>query len=191
VSDSENGNDWDIEAIESDCRDLVECAAWTKEAANQGPVADALKELDDLAARRGLSKDAMWKNVHEVAKGALQDNELKTVVDNLSKAIESVDAEGRLSKMAEAKERVESASRRILDHLEQGKGIDALKLKRFENAMDSLKNADAAFEKPGEEKELQRIAEMGRRIADMIKRLINRILGRSQYAEEAPPPPSP
>ena len=191
ASDSENGNDWDIEAIESDCRDLVECAAWTKEAANQGPVADALKELDDLAARRGLSKDAMWKNVHEVAKGALQDNELKTVVDNLSKAIESVDAEGRLSKMAEAKERVESASRRILDHLEQGKGIDALKLKRFENAMDSLKNADAAFEKPGEEKELQRIAEMGRRIADMIKRLINRILGRSQYAEEAPPPPSP
>ena len=191
ASDSENGNDWDIEAIESDCRDLVECAAWTKEAANQGPVADALKELDDLAARRGLSKDAMWKNVHEVARGALQDNELKTVVDNLSKAIESVDVEGRLLKMAEAKERVESASRRILDHLEQGKGIDALKLKRFENAMDSLKNADAAFEKPGEEKELQRIAEMGRRIADMIKRLINRILGRSQDAEEVPPPPSP
>jgi ribosomal protein S20 len=144
-----------------------------------------------LAARRGLSKDAIWKNVHEVAKGTLQDNELKTVVDNLSKAIETVDVENKLSKMAEAKERVESASRRILDDLEQGKSVDALTLKRFENAMDSLKNADAAFEKPGDEKELQRIAEMGRRIAEMVKRLINRLLGRGQDTEEVPPPPSP
>jgi len=190
--DSERGGlDWDIEEIERDCRNLVEVAAWTKEAAKQGPVADALKGLDDLAVQRGLSKDAIWKNVHGVAKGTVQDNEVKTVMENLSKAIESVDVEGKLSKMAEAKERVEDASKRILDHLEQGKSIDALKLKRFENAMDSLKYADAAFEKPGEEKELQRISEMGRRIADMVKRLINRILGRGQDAEEAPPPPSP
>jgi hypothetical protein len=191
ASDREKGIDSDMEEIERDCRALVEFSAWTKEVARQDPVAEALKGLDDLAVRRGLSKDAMWKTVHEVAKGTLQDNEVKTVVDNLSKAIETVDVEGKLSKMAEAKERVESASKHILDQLEQGKGIDALTLKKFENAMDSLKNANAAFEKPGEEKELQRIAEMGRRFADMVKRLINRLLGRGQDAEEAPSAPSP
>jgi hypothetical protein len=191
AQDTTSGLDQDIEAIERDCRALADLAAWTKEVAKQGPVADALKSLEDLAVRRGVSTDFIWKDVHAVAKGALQDREVASVAEALSKAIDSVDTEGNLAKMAEAKERVESASKRVLDRFEQDEGVDMVKLKRLGDAIDSLKGANAAFEKPGEDKEIGRIAEMARRIAEMFKKLIARLLGRGQDAEEAPAPPGP
>jgi hypothetical protein len=189
--DAEQGLDRDIEAIERDCRALVDLAAWTREVAKQGQVADALKGLNELAAQRGVSTDAIWKDVHAVAKGTLQDREVASVAESLSKAIESVDTEGNLARMAETKERVEAASKRVLERFEGDESVDMVKLKRLGDAIDSLKDADAAFEKPGEDKELGRIAEMARRIAEMFKKLIARLLGREHDAEEAPAPPGP
>ena len=191
AQDAAHALEQDIQMIEKDCRTLVDLAAWTREVAKQGPVADALKGIEDLAVQRGVSTDAIWKDVHAVAKGTLQDREVASVAESLSKAIESVDTEGNLARMAETKERVESASKRVFDHFEKNESIHMGKLKRMEDALVSLKDADAAFEKPGEDKEIRRIAEMARRIAEMFKKLIARLLGRGYDAEEAPAPPGP
>jgi hypothetical protein len=189
--DAAHGLDQDIEVIERDCRTLLDLAAWTREVATQGPVADALKSLEDLAARRGVSTDAVWKDAHAVAKGELQDRDVAGVAETLAKAIASVDTQGNLARMGEAKQRVESASSRILERIDREQGVDPSKAKRVEDALGSLKDANAAFEKPGEDKEIRRIAEMARRIAEAFKRLVNRLLGRGQDAEEAPAPPGP
>jgi len=178
---------------------LFEAERSLREAAGSEAIASLLGRAREHARRLGIPEgSALWDHLHDAALGRNLDPEARTLAASLADAIERSGAGETLREMAETRAVLEAVCLERMRTL-AGRGREAQpELDRLQAVLGRLEKLEPPFEKPGEETGATRIAETARRLAQMVRRLIDGLFGRKPAAsdfpgpdEEAHPPPAP